>query len=276
MSLIGNGFSNKKLYSPGGYGQKNMDSMADFSSPEILKRKRQDLEDLAYEALDFVVDEVTTLPRDSNEPNKKFVSEKINEIVNSLLVSTSRNLSSQDRNRVNGIIMSEVFEYGPITSLLNDSTVTEIMVNSTKNIYVERKGKIEETEVSFRDERHIYRIIDKILSPLGRRVDESSPMVDARLPDGSRVNIIIPPLSIKGPSITIRKFATEPLVLNDLISFGTLNSDIALFLQSSVRGRVNIIISGGTGSGKTTFLNVLSDFISNDESFLYNLNRSRD
>jgi pilus assembly protein CpaF len=133
---------------------------------------------------------------------------------------------------------------------------------------VERKGKIEKTENTFRDEKHVYHIIDKIISPLGRRVDESSPMVDARLPDGSRVNIIIPPLTIKGPTITIRKFAVDPYTLEDLITFGTINADIAKLMKACVKGRINIIVSGGTGSGKTTFLNVLSGFIPDKERII--------
>jgi len=139
------------------------------------------------------------------------------------------------------------------------------MVNGPNSIYVERSGKLQKTGTIFRDDEQLRRIIDKILVPIGRRVDEKSPMVDARLPDGSRVNIIVPPLAIKGSVITIRKFASDPFMLEDLITFGTLNMDMAKFLRASVRGRINILISGGTGSGKTTFLNVLSSFIPETE-----------
>ena len=164
--------------------------------------------------------------------------------------------------------MDEVFGYGPITSLIDDPTITEIMVNSPEDVYIERKGKIIKVENNFRDYNHIMHTIDKIISPLGRRVDESSPMVDGRLPDGSRVNVIIPPLSVKSPTITIRKFAVEPFTLEDLITFGTLNQDLARILKASVRGRINIIVSGGTGSGKTTLLNVISGFIPNTERII--------
>lgn len=230
-----------------------------------LVKKRKELEDLAYEALSIVIDQIT-LNNDANDNlQKKSVLEKVNEIINSILYDSKRHLSLGDKQRVSGSVMDEIFGYGPITTLLNDPTITEVMVNGPNRIFIERQGKIVKTEQQFRDDKHVMHIIDKIIAPLGRRVDESSPLVDARLPDGSRVNIIIPPLSLKGPSITIRKFAVDPYGLEDLISFGTLNGDMAKLLRASVRGRVNILVSGGTGSGKTTFLNVLSGFIPNDE-----------
>lgn len=165
-------------------------------------------------------------------------------------------------------MMDEIFGFGPITKLLEDPNVTEVMVNGPQRIFMEIRGKVHRAQVSFRDDRHVYHIIDKIIAPLGRRVDESSPMVDARLPDGSRVNIIIPPLSLVGPTITIRKFSIDPFTLDDLITFGTLNLEMASFFRACVRGRLNIIISGGTGSGKTTLLNVLSGFIPHDERII--------
>src|SRR5439155_17792654 len=142
-----------------------------------------------------------------------------------------------------------------IQPLLHDDTVTEIMVNGPFQVYVERNGLLEETDIVFEDDDHVKRIIDRIVAPLGRRCDEASPMVDARLPDGSRVNAIIPPLSVKGPILTIRKFSREPLTIHDLIGFGTFTSQMADFLAASVRGRLSIVVSGGTGSGKTTLLN---------------------
>lgn len=148
-----------------------------------------------------------------------------------------------------------------VESLLRDESITEVMVNGPKHVYVERGGKIYLTDVVFRDDDHVMHIIDKIVSPLGRRVDESSPYVDARLLDGSRVNAIIPPLSLVGPTITIRKFATNPYTVNDLMRFGSLTPNMAKFLEAAVKGRLNIIISGGTGSGKTTLLNVLAGYI---------------
>ena len=154
---------------------------------------------------------------------------------------------------------------GPIETLRNDDSVTEIMVNGPKQVFVERLGKLELTDVKFHDRAHLMNIVERILTPLGRRIDESSPLVDARLDDGSRVNIIIPPLSLVGPAITIRKFSKTPLTVENLISFGTMDEKMAVFLRACVKARINILVSGGTGSGKTTTLNVISSFIPEDE-----------
>jgi len=162
-------------------------------------------------------------------------------------------------------MMAEIQGFGPIDPLLKDPSISEVMVNSPQLIYVERNGKLERSHVQFRDNDHVMRIIEKIVAPLGRRIDESSPMVDARLPDGSRVNAIIPPLALKGPCITIRKFSKDPFTIDDLVRFGTLTEEMALFLRACVEARLNIVVSGGTGSGKTTTLNVLSSFIPTDE-----------
>jgi pilus assembly protein CpaF len=162
-------------------------------------------------------------------------------------------------------LINDVTGYGPINPLLLDSEVTEIMVNGPDMVYVEKKGKIQLTDIKFSDDDEVMKVIDKIVAPLGRRIDESSPMVDARLPDGSRVNAIIPPLSLNGPVLTIRKFAKVPYAIEDLISMNTLNREMAVFLNACVKSRLNIFISGGTGSGKTTTLNVLASFIPNDE-----------
>jgi pilus assembly protein CpaF len=232
---------------------------------ELLRKKKKELDDLAHEALSKVIDEITLNTEIADSTQKKTVQDKINEVINNILFENKRHLSLGDKQRACNSVMDEIFGYGPINILLNDPTVTEVMVNGPKSIFVERLGKIMKTDHTFRDDRHVMHIIDKIIAPLGRRVDESSPLVDARLPDGSRVNIIIPPLAIKGPSITIRKFSVDPLQLEDLISFGTLNGDMAKLLRSSVKGRINILVSGGTGSGKTTLLNVLSSFIPNDD-----------
>ena len=162
-------------------------------------------------------------------------------------------------------IWADMLGYGPLEPLLHDETVTEVMVNGSDNVYVERYGMIERTSVTFQDDSHVMRIIDRIVSPLGRRVDESTPMVDARLPNGYRVNATIPPLSLDGPILTIRKFAQTPYTAQDLIANGTLNPQIVAFIRACVEARVNMIISGGTGTGKTTLLNVVSAFIPHNE-----------
>jgi pilus assembly protein CpaF len=166
-----------------------------------------------------------------------------------------------ERSRIISEVTDEVTGYGPIQALLKDDSVSEVMVNGPNQVYVERKGKLVLTDVRFRDDAHVMHVIEKIVSPLGRRIDESSPMVDARLPDGSRVNAVIPPLALKGPSITIRKFAKDPFTVDDLIRFGTFTKEMAELLRACVEGKLNIVVSGGTGSGKTTTLNVLSSFI---------------
>ena len=158
-------------------------------------------------------------------------------------------------------IRDEMLGLGPIEPLLQDDSITEIMVNGPKKVFVERLGKLELTDVQFHDNAHVMNIAERILTPLGRRIDESSPLVDARLDDGSRVNIIIPPLSLTGPTITIRKFSKKPLTVNNLIAFGTIDEKMAEFLRACVKARINILVSGGTGSGKTTTLNVISSFI---------------
>jgi len=174
-------------------------------------------------------------------------------------------LTRNERRELVRQLTDDILGYGPIEPLLADDSVTEVMVNGPDRVYVERNGKIEKTPVRFADEAHVMRIIDKIVSQIGRRVDEASPMVDARLPDGSRVNAIIPPLALTGPTLTIRKFSRDPYTINDLISFGTLSARAAQFLGACVRGKLNILISGGTGTGKTTTLNAMSAFIPGDE-----------
>lgn len=170
-----------------------------------------------------------------------------------------------DRKKVVDELINDLTGFGPINPLLLDEEVSEVMVNGPKQVYCERKGKLVLTSVQFRDNEHVMSIIEKIVAPLGRRIDESSPMVDARLPDGSRVNAIIPPLSLNGPTITIRKFSKDPYQIEDLINFGTVTEEMAIFLDACVKARLNMFVSGGTGSGKTTTLNVLSNFIPDDE-----------
>jgi pilus assembly protein CpaF len=170
-----------------------------------------------------------------------------------------------DRKKVVDELINDLTGFGPINPLLLDEDVSEVMVNGPNQVYCERKGKLVLTSVQFRDNEHVMSVIDKIVAPLGRRIDESSPMVDARLPDGSRVNAIIPPLALNGPTITIRKFSKDPYRIEDLINFGTVTEEMAVFLDACVKARLNMFVSGGTGSGKTTTLNVLSNFIPDEE-----------
>jgi pilus assembly protein CpaF len=170
-----------------------------------------------------------------------------------------------EKMRVIAEIVAEATGFGPIQPLLCDDSISEIMINGPRQVYVERGGRLELTGVTFRDDAHVLHLIEKIVAPLGRRIDEGMPMVDARLPDGSRVNAVIPPLALNGPTVTIRKFAKDTLTCNNLLDFGTLSREMAAFLEAAVKGRLNTIVSGGTGSGKTTTLNVLSGFIPNDE-----------
>lgn len=208
---------------------------------------------------------------------KYIIRERKDEDVNDIVSDLDRIISeiidennyklrrAEDRNNLKEEIENDLTGYGPITPLLNDESVTEVMVNGPNQVYAERKGRLELTDITFRDNDHVSAVLEKIVAPLGRRIDESSPMVDARLKDGSRVNAIIPPLALGGPTITIRKFSKDPFTIHDLIQFGTLSQEMAEFVQACVASKLNIFVSGGTGSGKTTTLNVLSSFISNTD-----------
>ncbi|MGE5677750.1 MAG: CpaF family protein [Pseudomonadota bacterium] len=189
----------------------------------------------------------------------------IAEIVEETLREKELHLSRTERQTMIDYIIDESIGFGPISRHLLDEEVSEIMVNGPNQVYVEKAGRLEQVDTHFENNQHVMRIIEKIVSPLGRRIDESSPMVDARLPDGSRVNAIIPPLALNGPTITIRKFAKKPLQVGNLIAYGTLTSDMAIFIEACIKARLNIVVSGGTGSGKTTTLNILSSFIPDDE-----------
>jgi pilus assembly protein CpaF len=193
------------------------------------------------------------------------VRRQIQELFEQILNEENIVLSRPERSRLFEQISAEILGFGPLEPLLEDDTITEIMVNGAKNIYVERNGKIVRVPVAFESNAHVMRIIERIVAPLGRRVDESSPYVDARLPDGSRVNAVIPPISLVGPVLTIRKFAKNPITIDQLIKFGTATPEAIQFLKACVESRVNVVISGGTGSGKTTLLNILSGFIPGDE-----------
>ncbi|MGH7366700.1 MAG: CpaF family protein [Candidatus Rokuibacteriota bacterium] len=193
------------------------------------------------------------------------VQQQIRRIVEDMLAGDDTPLSRQEREQLVLEVEHETFGLGPLEPLMQDPTVSDILVNGSKEVYVERRGKLERTRVIFRDDAHLLQIIERIVSAVGRRVDESSPMVDARLPDGSRVNAVIPPLALDGPVLSIRRFAADPYRMADLIEFGTLTAGLAEILRAAVQARLNILVSGGTGAGKTTMLNVLSNAIPNTE-----------
>jgi pilus assembly protein CpaF len=193
------------------------------------------------------------------------VQQQIRRIVEDMLAGDETPLSRQERDQIVVEVEHETFGLGPLEPLMQDPTVSDILVNGSKEVYVERRGKLERTHVIFRDDAHLLQVIERIVSAVGRRVDESSPMVDARLPDGSRVNAIIPPLALDGPVLSIRRFAADPYRMTDLIEFGTLTPELAEILRAAVQARLNILVSGGTGAGKTTLLNVLSNAIPNTE-----------
>jgi pilus assembly protein CpaF len=193
------------------------------------------------------------------------LSETVLRTVTEQLMLDRTPLTREERRQIVREISDDILGYGPLEPLLRDDSITEVMVNNFDQIYVERGGKIETASATFVDNAHLMRMIDKIVSQVGRRIDESSPMVDARLPDGSRVNAIIPPLSLKGPTLTIRKFSRDPYTMDELIGFGTITPKAAQFLSACVQGKLNILISGGTGTGKTTTLNAMSAYVPGDE-----------
>src|ERR1035438_8793631 len=199
------------------------------------------------------------------EVNREDVRREVTQILEALVVGESTPMNLQERERLAQEVLDEVFGLGPLEPLLADPTVSDILVNTHKRVYVERKGILEMTSIQFRDDVHLMGIIDRIVSAVGRRVDESSPMVDARLADGSRVNAIIPPLAVDGPCLSIRRFGRDRLTADDLLQNNSLTTAMMELLRGCVKARLNILVSGGTGAGKTTFLNVLSSYISNRE-----------
>lgn len=212
---------------------------------------------------------LSELDTNMNTDNKEQVRQHIQELFSSILAEESMVLSRSERQRLFEAIVAEILGFGPIEILLSEDAVSEIMVNGPKDVFVERRGNVTRaSQVIFENNNHVMRIIDRIVAPLGRRVDESSPLVDARLPDGSRVNVVIPPIALNGPTITIRKFETDPLTIDDLIKFGSVTPQIAEFLKGCVVASLNMVVSGGTGSGKTTLLNVLSNFIPSNERII--------
>lgn len=225
---------------------------------EVFKDKKL-LDELRKKIIEDLVDKEIPATKELND----FVNEEIDKCLEGY------DLTNLERNHIFSLIESEINGYGPITELLNDPNVTEIMVNGPSEVYVEIDGKIiKDTSVSFINDSHIERTIQRLIQPLGRTIDSSSPMVDSRLKDGSRINAVLPPLSVNGPVITIRKFKRNMTTVEDLLRVGTMTTDMAEFLEAAVKGKLNIIVCGGTGSGKTTLLNIISGFIGNDERII--------
>ncbi|WP_432647218.1 CpaF family protein [Mitsuokella sp.] len=240
-----------------GSREENQDTAAERSYQEIKQRIHQRIVDEMTPAEQAMLSSV------NQDPHQ--VETLISDYCQRVLDENPFSIPQGEKPRLIADIRDEVLGLGPIEALRKDDSITEIMVNGPRQVFVERMGKLELTDAKFHDTAHLMNIIERILTPLGRRVDESSPLVDARLEDGSRVNIIIPPLSLVGPCLTIRKFSKTPLSVDNLISFGTMDEKMATFLRACVKARINILVSGGTGSGKTTTLNVISSFIPDGE-----------
>jgi pilus assembly protein CpaF len=229
-----------------------------------VNQREHQLEEMRQKMHQFVIHELGPLLTDQRISEAE-LRRQVDEQLLRALSQERIALTVAERQTLVQSVTDDVLGYGPIDQLLRDDSITEVMVNGPNHVYVERSGKLVLTEVKFADETHLRRIIDKIVSQVGRRVDEANPMVDARLPDGSRVNVVVHPLSIGGPFMTIRKFAKDPYQVQDLINFGSFTPQVAHFIDQCVKGRLNIVVSGGTGTGKTTLLNVLSSFIPSDE-----------
>ncbi len=243
---------------------KRLHEVQGGGTPGAPPRRDPVLDELRQRIHHHLIDELGPILYDKRL-SEDDLRRRVHEQLHSALAAERAPLSAADKAQLIQDVSDDILGYGPIDKLLKDDDVTEVMVNGPESVYVERSGRIEKASSSFVDETHLRRIIDKIVGQVGRRIDESTPMVDARLPDGSRVNAVVHPLAIGGPFLTIRKFSRDPYQIDDLIRFGTLNAHAARFLQACIVGRLNVIVSGGTGTGKTTTLNVLSSFIPSDE-----------
>ncbi len=244
--------------------QRPMSRWQDQRAAQGASQREHALEEMRQKMHQFVIHELGPLLTDQRVSETE-LRRQVDEQLHRALTQERLALTGAERQALVQSVTDDVLGYGPIDPLLRDDTLTEIMVNGPDHVYVERAGRLVLTDVKFVDETHLRRIIDKIVSQVGRRVDEANPMVDARLPDGSRVNVVVHPLSIGGPFMTIRKFSKDPYQVDDLIQFGTFTPQVAQFIHLCVQGRLNIVVSGGTGTGKTTLLNVLSGFIPTDE-----------
>jgi pilus assembly protein CpaF len=243
--------------------QAQFNRWQEFQRTPGAQRQLQ-IEELRQRVHQYVIEQLGPLLTDQRLSDTE-TRRQVHEHVHKALTEESSALSGAERAQLVQDVTDDVMGYGPIDRLIKEQGTTEVMCNGPKNVFVERQGKILKTDVEFVDETHLRRVIDKIVAQVGRRIDESTPMVDARLPDGSRVNAVVHPVAIGGPFLTIRKFAETPYSIADIINFGTVSAQVAHFLDACVRGRLNIVISGGTGSGKTTMLNVMSSFIPGDE-----------
>ncbi|MDW8244663.1 MAG: CpaF family protein [Thermogemmata sp.] len=245
-------------------------SVSRLSSPSMggtndNKRKYEELKQRIHARL---VEHLDLARVRGNFDDVKKLREQLTPTVEHLCDTENPLLNRADRARLVEEILDETLGFGPLEVLLKDPTISDILVNGPKQVYVERRGKLEKTNIEFRDNDHLLQIIDRIVSKVGRRVDETSPMVDARLPDGSRVNAVIPPIAVDGPCLSIRRFGTNPLKLDDLLNYKMFTPEMGLLLEACIKARLNILISGGTGCGKTTLLNTLSSFIPNDERII--------
>lgn len=239
-------------------------SVIPVKNMSAVKRETPKEPDIKLRLQKYLVEELQKHPEFTEEETVQMVPK----LAESFFDEAGERLTFEAKNELLKTVVHDLTGYGPITPFLSDPDISEVMVNGPYQIYVEKKGMLIKTNAFFRDDEHVLQVIERIVAPLGRRIDESMPMVDARLPDGSRVNAIIPPLALNGPTVTIRKFSQKPLRIEDLIRFGTISEEMAGFLEGCVKARLNIMISGGTGSGKTTFLNVLSLFIPHDERII--------
>ncbi|MCS6852825.1 MAG: CpaF family protein [Gemmataceae bacterium] len=258
MSRLQRGLTGLTSYSRQGTSGTGMSNHGIAPGPanKSFEELKRHIHSKLVEKLDL--SKVSDLAGDTLRREIRLVVERLCDTENPLL-------NRMERERLIDEVLDETFGFGPLEMLLKDPTISDILVNGPYTVYVERRGKLEKTDVKFRDNDHLLQIIDRIVSKVGRRVDETSPMVDARLPDGSRVNAIIPPLALDGPAMSIRRFGTNPLKLEDLLNYKAFTPEMAMLMEAAIKARLNIIISGGTGCGKTTLLNTLSAFIPNDE-----------
>src|SRR5262245_35014409 len=256
MSRLQRGITGLSSVSRHGSQASSMASSTDKTSNKSFEELKRHIHSKLVEKLDL--SRVTDLAGDTLRREIRLVVERLCDTENPLL-------NRMERERLIDEVLDETFGFGPLEMLLKDPTISDILVNGPYKVYVERRGKMEKSEVKFRDNEHLLQIIDRIVSKVGRRVDETSPLVDARLPDGSRVNAVIPPIALDGCSLSIRRFGSNPLKLDDLLNFKSFTPEMAMLMEASIKARLNIVISGGTGCGKTTLLNTLSGFIPHEE-----------